>query len=587
MRIEEFHIEGFGWFHNLSVAALHPRLSVVLGKNEAGKSTLLAFLRSVLFGFPARRQEEFYPPLHGGRHGGRIVLVDGHAQRIVAERFAGRGQGRFAAVLPDGSPLGEEQFHQRLGMVAGDVYGNVFAFGLGELETFKTLQSDKIRDAVYNAGMGAGGQSPGRAIQKLSDRCELLFKPGGSNPEMNQILKRLVERREKIDQHRTDQDEYRRLQDELHRANTEIADIGSALHRCRHRLTRLHALQQARGDWIALLDARKQLQSLPRIESFPQDGVSRMDALLSEQRSLRNQLREITDEKREADERLAALRVDETLLLLVGEIRRLERSIDLYEENRRQLAAAGTQRKLAEEQLTQGLQELGEEWNEEKLRGFDLSIPTREEIDSVRQGCEEARKSVERQATEVGLREKQLPESRELERNEREKLERLAGPAANLDADGIRRLAREQTAYQAARRDLPRVQQELLANQDRFQENLRSIGPDWNEERLRRFDDSLAAREALNIHRDRLNDLRSRCGQWSGRVEDARQSVRECEADVERDEASLAALPEAGDADETSLNDRKNRLRGLRALMARQAQLTADTSHQEERQRDF
>src|SRR2546428_10204776 len=75
MRIEGWQIEGFGVFRDWEVRGLSPGLTVFLGPNEAGKSTLLAFLRGALFGFPGRRSRwPQYPPLAGGRHGGRLFL---------------------------------------------------------------------------------------------------------------------------------------------------------------------------------------------------------------------------------------------------------------------------------------------------------------------------------------------------------------------------------------------------------------------------------------------------------------------------------------------------------------------------------
>ena len=587
MRIEEFHIDGFGRFHKLSVTDLGPGLSIVLGNNEAGKSTLLAFLRTVLFGLPSRKQAEFYPPLNGGRHGGRIVLVDGQAERIVVERFAGKGSGNFTATFSDGSQLGEEQFRQRLGMVTGDVYEKVFAFGLGELQTFDTLKGDKIRDAIYNASMGTGGQSPAQVVKKLHDRCERLFKPGGSNPMMNQVLKRLVQRRRQIDEHSTDQDEYRRIQDELNRADRDSVKIGTELHRCRQRLARLHALQQSRDDWILLNDFRDQLQTLPQIESFPQDGVSRMDTLLNEQRTLRNQLQEVRDDEREAEEELSTIRVDETLLAVGSEIRGLERRVDLFEQNRRQLTAVETERKLAEQACDQNLRDLGDEWSEEKLRSFDLSIPAREELDAARQLCAEAQKRVENQAAEVELIHKQFQEKEEIEKTARADLEKLAGPAAVLDIEGIHRLQRLQASYEGACHDLPRVEQECRGNEERLSETLRSIGPDWDEEQLNRFDNSLAAREKISAHRETLDHLRSQRSQLNVRVEEENRSIEDHLSAVKRDEETLASMPESDEADETSLMEQKGRLRGLRSLLAQHTQLERELAHQEERQQDL
>ena len=75
MRLEELYLDGFGRFHQQTIGVSEP-VTVFYGPNEAGKSTLLAFVRAVLFGFPTRGRTEHYPPLAGGRHGGRIRFSD-------------------------------------------------------------------------------------------------------------------------------------------------------------------------------------------------------------------------------------------------------------------------------------------------------------------------------------------------------------------------------------------------------------------------------------------------------------------------------------------------------------------------------
>ena len=73
MRIERIEIDGFGRFHDAHWA-LDDGLTVLLGANEAGKTTLLNGLRALLFGFePTRDGRTWYPALAGGRRGGRLV----------------------------------------------------------------------------------------------------------------------------------------------------------------------------------------------------------------------------------------------------------------------------------------------------------------------------------------------------------------------------------------------------------------------------------------------------------------------------------------------------------------------------------
>ena len=53
MRLEELYLDGFGRFHEQTIGPLSQHITVIYGPNEAGKSTLLAFIRALLFGFPA------------------------------------------------------------------------------------------------------------------------------------------------------------------------------------------------------------------------------------------------------------------------------------------------------------------------------------------------------------------------------------------------------------------------------------------------------------------------------------------------------------------------------------------------------
>ena len=58
MRIADFHIDAFGRLADLSMTDVPAGLSIIVGENEAGKTTLLEFLRFILFGLPARKQKE-------------------------------------------------------------------------------------------------------------------------------------------------------------------------------------------------------------------------------------------------------------------------------------------------------------------------------------------------------------------------------------------------------------------------------------------------------------------------------------------------------------------------------------------------
>ena len=75
MKITDIHVGGFGVWSDLQLRGLSPRATVFYGANEAGKSTLMQFVRSVLYGYSAETRKRYFPPL-GGRPAGRFAGAD-------------------------------------------------------------------------------------------------------------------------------------------------------------------------------------------------------------------------------------------------------------------------------------------------------------------------------------------------------------------------------------------------------------------------------------------------------------------------------------------------------------------------------
>ena len=93
MRITDLEVEGYGVWSGLRIEKFSDALNVLYGPNEAGKTTLLQFIRSMLYGFsPARRK--YLPPVHGGRPGGVLDLAGPHGRFAI---------GRYDDSLADGT----------------------------------------------------------------------------------------------------------------------------------------------------------------------------------------------------------------------------------------------------------------------------------------------------------------------------------------------------------------------------------------------------------------------------------------------------------------------------------------------------
>jgi len=92
MRIQGWKIDRYGVLGEYVVQDLPKGLVVFQGPNESGKSTLLAFLRCMLFGFSGlrghRRRKNLYPALGEGRHGGTLNLQTEEGSFILDREVA-------------------------------------------------------------------------------------------------------------------------------------------------------------------------------------------------------------------------------------------------------------------------------------------------------------------------------------------------------------------------------------------------------------------------------------------------------------------------------------------------------------------
>ena len=189
MYIEGWGVDGFGVFHDYEERGLPEGLCLFLGPNEAGKSTLLAFLRGVLFGFPPRKAALHYPPQHGGRHGGRVFL-GGAEGPIAVEREVGTKAPRI--IHSDDIESGDVAVRRLLGGVDDTLFRSVFAFSLAELADLGSLSSAGVSERIFSAGIAGAGPIAGSVSKRLEKDASELVRPrsGGLG---NELLRRLGE----------------------------------------------------------------------------------------------------------------------------------------------------------------------------------------------------------------------------------------------------------------------------------------------------------------------------------------------------------------------------------------------------------
>jgi len=405
VRILSIYINGFGLFHDVGISDISPGLTLFEGANEAGKSTLLAFLRAIPFGFEGRGDDpRRYPPLAGGTHGGHIEVEIRAGRRFRLQRLGDKPVRGVSEVvdLADGRILGgEEVVAQVLGHADGTLYREVFAFSLEQLQGDKPFHDKSVGGRLLSGALGAGAAHVLEAEQKLDNDLQQLYKRRGRKQRINRLLsgrEEISNRLREIKKQAAGYAALRRQEEELERKVREDEHTRNEVDR---RIAELKVIQQAWKPWAALDEARNELAQMEAIDEFPPDGLARLERLNEESDKLRRQIAEIeADIKRKCKER-ERLEVDERLLARRADINELGRQCGMLEQHIHDLPKREAELRAQEAGLARDLADLGLDWTEEELERRDLSRLVIQQCREHGDAIEQARTRLERARDEV------------------------------------------------------------------------------------------------------------------------------------------------------------------------------------------
>ncbi len=574
MRLNELHVDGFGHFRDHVVGPLDSNVSVLHGPNEAGKSTLLAFIRTILFGFPLRGRDDHYPPLGGGRHGGRITLIDDDGESYTLERFAGPRGGRPVLRTGSGEPAALERL---IGHATLNLFSNVFAFSLDEIQSEGLMNDSEVSGRLYSVGMGASGLP--EFSRSLADRRNGLFRPRGSAQKIPGLLDELsgIDGRLRVIQGNAD--EYRRLTARQEVILQELGEVGKEISKLNVRQSEVANLLEGWDDWVLLEGLETQLRELPEIEQFPESPIERLEAI-------EERIRQATEDRDEADRELRRISEaaeaaisGEKLLDDLERIEAIRRARGSFDGSVHDLPERQDELREMEDALSEGLRELGSGWDETNLDGLDTSLAARQQVVAWREKLNES--STKSDAAVVRL-EQTTGLLKKLKTEERLAQGRLQVESASAGSIGLRpasgqledlledrevveRVRRGRGSFDDSVRDLPERRAELGAQEADLARRLRDLGQSWDETQLEGFDTSMVFRQEVDGFRQGLADQSARVRSSEEQLERERSDLVERRAAVEQTQARVPAEEPAWTGPEIDL--RRSSLRTARSRL--------------------
>lgn len=371
MIIRGWHIDGFGHFADWAGPTLGNGVTVILGANEAGKSTLLAFLRGVLFGFPSvnAKDEPHIPPLKGGAHGGRVFLEDDEGGVWTVERHKGRGK-KPLLYAPDGSVKGEAELVALLGHLDAASYRSVFGFDLKDLGRLQALDEASVRDRLLSAWVTGAGDSVTATTRLLDGRIK---EPIGSKGELGLLVERFKGAEGELGEALSQAATYGERCARLEELALEIEANGAKLRAARANTQKLRNLIKLKPVSLVMAESAAALAHLVDSPSLPSDAEQRFAALSSDLKAARDELARAEEAVRKTATKLQAVTVDGPLAELNERLTPTLRTLEVQKERLSKLETLSSWLTHARSETDAALAALGRGWTVDRVASFGSS----------------------------------------------------------------------------------------------------------------------------------------------------------------------------------------------------------------------
>ncbi|WP_010585403.1 AAA family ATPase [Schlesneria paludicola] len=367
MRITGIEIERFGVWQNYRQPLNREGLTVFYGPNEAGKTTLLRFIRGVLYGFPP--DDQLLPNKKKSRRESQsgLLRVEHRGREFEIRRS---GYGEDPGVLSvNGVPSGESTttfMEELLASTDEKLFESVFAVGLPELQQFATLTADQVGNHLY--GMTLGPQ--GRVLMELPNRANgelhhLLSNSGHA------LIPALMKRHEELLRQSASVTRQRDRYRDLLRKKTELDD---RIIKQRARQGELQSnlrgfshLEKVHPPWARCREFRRELNTLPDFSDFPSDGVARIERLERDIDSATQAREVLLSEISHINHRLASIRIDPEIRRFSGAVQIVVEQRALTKDIEPRVYELDRQANAVQHELNDHLVALGPQWSLSRL----------------------------------------------------------------------------------------------------------------------------------------------------------------------------------------------------------------------------
>ena len=299
------------------------KLHVILGANEAGKSSTLAAVSDLLFGFPARTPYDFRFKTTELRLGGEVASRAGDKLAFL------RRKGTKNTLLDPGEkPLDDNALAPFLGQLTRDVFTRAFGLNAEKLRE-GAEELTQARGEVGSSLMAASGMRGLTRVRKeIEAQAEGLFTPNKSQSRaFYQARDRYDAARKAVGEHELRASGLKKLNESIAQGEARQAELTESARLRRMTRARIERLKRL-APLLRKIEAQEQaLAAQADLPPTPPGLPARLGQALEGAAKAQEALRKAQGERDEAEGMLAGVGVEAALIERAGEIEALVQRI--------------------------------------------------------------------------------------------------------------------------------------------------------------------------------------------------------------------------------------------------------------------
>ncbi|MFB6226374.1 MAG: AAA family ATPase [Candidatus Paceibacteria bacterium] len=407
MIIKEINIDGFGKFKDFTLKSLDQGVNIIYGDNEAGKTTLLKFIRFTLFGYP-RRKNKRMKPTQGGDHGGRIKGLMKSGKQVIFERFSGSKGGDINLIYNDNQTSDQEKWFELLGEADQKLYENVYTFSLDELVGIESLTESGVEDKIFSIGLGLGDTSIGDIENNIRQRVEEIYNPQGSTQQVYQFLEKITNQKDKVHDIKSNLDSYQSLTKKKESLTNEIEEIKHELHKLKKEKNKKEGVLNSYDSFLKIKNIDEELNNLPEKKELPDISKEEFVNLVDEQKRLSSKLDQLktgTEEQEgleDLKEKKSSVKFNSELIQHTTEVEYIRQNLEKYKQTKQNYEQSENEIENISQRIGIKLNQISSGWSEGDIEDFSDIIHHKDKIKELKNRIEEVRN--EKKEIEAGIK---------------------------------------------------------------------------------------------------------------------------------------------------------------------------------------